>query len=304
MAERRRKARRKSHGSAEIQIAIERSGAPNLERTATVVDISDWGLGFDCTTPMIVGTTVLAWGDAVAADQENPRRLRVLHVRVAEDDLYRAGCSYEDAPEYHPSQAAAPDATLEDLYEVLQVSPTADSETIHRIYRILAQRYHPDNPETGNATAFQAVLQAYQTLSEPEKRAAYDVRYQASKSLRWEIFEKPSDVEGVMIEKRMRAGVLAALYNLKARQPESSGMTVREMEGLLGCPREHMEFTMWYLRKKELVTTASNGRFEITIEGCDAAEKAHEEGLAPKSARLKELPAASTATAEEQRQAS
>lgn len=300
MAERRRKARRKSTSTGEIRIAIERSGGPNLERSAKVVDQSEWGIGFECLTPMIVGSTVLVWGDAVHATEERPRRVQVLHVRLADEDLYRAGCSFEDAPKHQPSTANAPDTALEDLYEVLQVSPTADSETIHRIYRILAQRYHPDNPETGSATAFQAVLHAYQTLSDAEKRAAYDVSYQASKNLRWEIFEKPTDVEGVQIEKRMRAGVLAALYNLRSRTPESSGMTVRELEDLLGCPREHMEFAMWYLRKKNLVSTASNGRFEITIEGCDAAESAHDEGLAPRTTRLKELPAARQA----QRQAS
>ena len=292
MAERRRRARRKSTSTGEIHIAIERSGGDNIERTAKIIDLSEWGVGFESSTPMIVGSTVLVWGEAVSATQDQPRRVHVLHVRLADDDLYRAGCEYEDAPKHEDTLASAPDTAAEDLYEVLQVSSSADSETIHRIYRILAQRYHPDNPETGSATAFQAVLHAYQTLNDPEKRAAYDVVYQASKNLRWEIFEKPTDAEGVQIEKRMRAGVLAALYNLRSRTPESSGMTVRELEKLLGCPREHMEFAMWYLRKKQLVSTASNGRFEITIEGCDAAEQAHEEGLAPRTTRLKELPAA------------
>ena len=40
-----------------------------------------------------------------------------------------------------------------DHYELLQVSPTAEIDTIHRVYRLLAQRFHPDNRETGNATA-------------------------------------------------------------------------------------------------------------------------------------------------------
>ncbi|MGR9037200.1 MAG: DnaJ domain-containing protein, partial [Gammaproteobacteria bacterium] len=32
-----------------------------------------------------------------------------------------------------------------DYYEVLEISPNANSETIDRIFRYLAQRYHPDN---------------------------------------------------------------------------------------------------------------------------------------------------------------
>ena len=41
-----------------------------------------------------------------------------------------------------------------DLYELMQLSPNADGDTIHRVYRVLAQRLHPDNRETGNAAEF------------------------------------------------------------------------------------------------------------------------------------------------------
>ena len=59
-----------------------------------------------------------------------------------------------------------------DYYEVLQVSDTAEPETINRVYRIFAQRYHPDNKETGNEARFREITEAYQILSNPEKRAA------------------------------------------------------------------------------------------------------------------------------------
>jgi curved DNA-binding protein CbpA len=36
-----------------------------------------------------------------------------------------------------------------DHYEVLEISPNANSETIERIFRYLASRYHPDNQDTG-----------------------------------------------------------------------------------------------------------------------------------------------------------
>lgn len=54
-----------------------------------------------------------------------------------------------------------------DYYEVLQISPNADQETVHRVYRIQAQRFHPDNLETGDAGKFRAVAEAYQVLSNP-----------------------------------------------------------------------------------------------------------------------------------------
>jgi DnaJ-class molecular chaperone len=40
------------------------------------------------------------------------------------------------------------DRDFVDFYEVLQVSASAEPETIHRVYRLLAQRWHPDNRET------------------------------------------------------------------------------------------------------------------------------------------------------------
>jgi len=62
-------------------------------------------------------------------------------------------------------------------YEVLQVSPSAEPEMIHRVYRMLAQRYHPDNSETGDEGRFRTITDAYAVLSDPEKRARYDVAH-------------------------------------------------------------------------------------------------------------------------------
>ena len=44
--------------------------------------------------------------------------------------------------------------TYVDFYEDLQVSSNADQETIERVYRLLAKRYHPDNLDCGNSEKF------------------------------------------------------------------------------------------------------------------------------------------------------
>ena len=64
------------------------------------------------------------------------------------------------------------DERLHDFYEVLQISPNADPDTIHRVYRLLAQRFHPDNQETGDPARFRQITEAYQVLSDAEQRAA------------------------------------------------------------------------------------------------------------------------------------
>ncbi len=60
-------------------------------------------------------------------------------------------------------------------YEVLQVDPHASSEVIEAAYRSLAKKYHPDvNWQPDAASAMKRVNEAYQTLRDPGKRAAYD----------------------------------------------------------------------------------------------------------------------------------
>jgi curved DNA-binding protein CbpA len=159
-----------------------------------------------------------------------------------------------------------------DLYEVLQVSANADPDTIHRVFRILAQRWHPDNSETGSEEAFRQLTEAYSTLSDPERRAAYDVQHREARRVTWKIFDQTHAVQGAEAEKRKRQGILQLLYRKRLAAPEQPTMTLHEFEELLGVPKEHLEFSLWYLRESQFVTRSDNGKHSITLKGVDMAE--------------------------------
>ncbi|MGE0599359.1 MAG: molecular chaperone DnaJ [Dehalococcoidia bacterium] len=62
-----------------------------------------------------------------------------------------------------------------DYYEVLGVDRNADAQTLKRAYRKLAMDYHPDrNPSADAAEKFKEINQAYEVLTDDQKRAAYD----------------------------------------------------------------------------------------------------------------------------------
>lgn len=159
-----------------------------------------------------------------------------------------------------------------DHYEALQVSHNADADTIHRIYRILAQRFHPDNQETGNGDVFRALTEAYHVLADPEKRAAYDVHHRESRCIAWKVFDQSTAAQGVDAERRKREGVLCLLYRKRVLQPDQAAMNLKELEELLGVPKEHLEFTLWFLKENQQVQRTDNGRYAITLKGVEAAE--------------------------------
>jgi len=164
------------------------------------------------------------------------------------------------------SKIAADTAGFRDYYETLQLNPNAEEETINRVFRILVKRYHPDNRDSGNTKKFNEVMDAYRILSDPEKRA---VKYDQNRASVLKLFDEASASDSFDSDRRVCEGILSLLYVSRRRDPNRGGVGVIQMERLLGCPSQHLEFPLWYLRQKSWVERLENGLIAITAAGVD-----------------------------------
>jgi curved DNA-binding protein CbpA len=161
------------------------------------------------------------------------------------------------------------ESALPDYYEVLQVSPRADRETLERVFRHLANRYHPDNRDSGNSELFTELVNAHQVLSDPVRRAAYDVSYERIRESRWRIFDQDSVGTEIASDARVRLALLSLLYVARRNNTAEPGVGIVELERVLACPHEILQFQMWYLRENGWVERLTSGHFAITATGVD-----------------------------------
>jgi curved DNA-binding protein CbpA len=161
---------------------------------------------------------------------------------------------------------------LLDHYEVLQINRNADAETVQRVYRFMAARFHPDNRTSGDVERFLLLRQAYDVLSDPDRRAQYDARCASDENEPMDIFELRDFIDGAEGEMNRRLGVLAILYHRRRRNEARPSLSVLDLEKRMSLPREYLDFTLWYLREKGYVKAEDNSDFGLTAMGVDYLE--------------------------------
>ncbi len=180
-----------------------------------------------------------------------------------------------------------------DHYEALQISPRADAETIERVFRHLAKRFHPDNRETGDGDRFSQIVAAHRVLSNAERRAAYDAGYADLQRETWKIFDQASSTSNVESDKRIRTGILTLLYQARRRDVDRPGVGQLELERVLDCPQEVMKFHLWYMKESGWIQRLDTGLLAITYQGVNQlhaeeipwADEAHRLGPATSEVR-------------------
>jgi curved DNA-binding protein len=165
------------------------------------------------------------------------------------------------------------DTIFADYYELMQISPKAEPETIQRVYRILVGRCHPDNPKTGDMERFLKLGEAYRVLGNAESRSAYDVEYKFRRTQPLEVFDLQDFATGIDGEANRRMGLLCLLYHSRRINEDDPGLSLLQLEKKMTSAREHLVFTVWYLKDKGLVRQTEDSSYAITSAGIDHVEQ-------------------------------
>ena len=203
-------------------------------------------------------------------------------------------------------------AEFTDLYEILQVSPKAEKDTIKRVHQMLSLKYQLAAPEN-NAVAYFAQLQeAAATLLDSQTRAAYDLerlaRQPAPAPAASDIpapppvspvapaenpVEKVGDLpvpitpvaetgalnpgrflEGLDIneQKRRRAGLMEICYQQRILKPRMPALSMKQLEDGMGLTVHDLEGPLWYLKETDLIRVSDAGNYAVSVRGMNAIE--------------------------------
>jgi hypothetical protein len=248
--------RRKQRQLFDCSLEISWQDSQGHGRTVAVraIDLSNSGIRVESSEPIELHTGVFVRAERYGLTGSTSVR-----------HCSRRGSKYVLGLEFNPEAKAADPEQPEvfvDYYELMQISPNAEPETIHRVFRIMASRYHPDNNETGDNEKFLLLTKAYALLSDPARRASYDAAHRNRQAQPLPVFSL----------KEFAEGILSLLYNRRRTSPENPGISLLDFETVMSFPREHLEFAIWFLREKEYIRTGNNSDYTISAVGVDYLE--------------------------------
>jgi curved DNA-binding protein len=158
---------------------------------------------------------------------------------------------------------------FQDHYDVLGIDPRADSETLQSAYAELAQKYHPGNPATGDQEAFDAVNAAYEVLSDPAQRFAFDNLKGIGEDASCPVFSGTAFFESLGSDAGLRVALLCILYERRKTKPLKPGLPMRYVEAMLNAELDELFFVLWYAKQRGWVTSDDKSNLLITVQGMD-----------------------------------
>lgn len=259
--------RKEERSASNETYSISWSDESGLTRSAQVqgVDFSPSGIGILSVVEIPLGTTVY-----IEAPGAHPIGYSAVRHCTRRDDTYVIGLELDD--DAKKAREPLPRREVADHYEFLQISPNAQPETVHRVYRFLAARFHPDNAETGDPEKFLLLNQAFEVLSDPKRRGEYDAKLRSKQRRPNPVFESVDFLDGIEGEVNRRLAVLSLLYKRCRANVHDPKISLRDLETAMGFPREYLDFTTWYLKTKKYITREDNSDYALTALGVDYVE--------------------------------
>jgi len=158
---------------------------------------------------------------------------------------------------------------FQDHYYVLGIDPRSDSETLQSAYAELARKYHPNNPDTGDQEAFDAVNAAYEVLSDPAQRLAFDNLKGVGEDAACPQFSGTEFFESLGSDAGLRMALLCILYERRKKKPLKPGLPMRYVEAMLNAGLDELFFVLWYAKQRGWVSSDDKSNLLITVQGMD-----------------------------------
>ena len=183
------------------------------------------------------------------------------------------------------------DPNFVDYYEVLEASPNASTATLERTFRFLAKQHHPDSNESGDSKTFSLLVEAYETLTDPDSRAEYDAEYAEFQRQNSALVEETGHLSS---DNADRHRLLSLFYAQRRRNMRNPGIGPSSLEQMMGLTEEVLDFHLWFFKEKGWIKREESGQLAITADG---VEKAESSSLAGEVEKLKRITQASQTSA-------
>jgi curved DNA-binding protein CbpA len=161
---------------------------------------------------------------------------------------------------------------FQDHYVILGVEPRANSDVIQAAYAKLAQKYHKDNPITGDPEKFEAVNLAYEVLCDATLRAEFDKLKGIGQDDDKPKFAGEAFFENLGKQAGLRAAILSVLYERRQLRPYRPSLSMRHLDAMLAATNDELNFALWYLKQRGLAESDDKSNLQISVAGMDFLE--------------------------------
>ena len=139
----------------------------------------------------------------------------------------------------------------------------------------MAQKYNPENAQTGDQDKFEAVKLAYEVLSDPMLRGEFDKVKGVEQDESNLLFSGYEFFEALGRQTGLRAALLCILYDRRRKKPLKPALSIRQVESVLTTTNDELVFSLFYLKQRGLVQSDDKSNLQITVDGMERLEGDH-----------------------------